>query len=206
MIKLVSQKELKNLKKSMVKFDGYSQYHKPIMDQVNEAINEIDSNLLPSFLCENLNQAILTGYDQNSTDYMEVKNLLGDTYKHNGLKISFQQNNGIGDIKIIVQLTRSKKGQNFDSKCLTDLAEKQGVFDCNNADYSIVSWGLLDNNKLTVTYQIVLETNVSDVILNTLQKNGYTIINKPYAIASAFSGLANKKILKSILFSGYPTK
>lgn len=206
MIKLVSQKELKTLKKSMIKFDGYSQYHKPIMDQVNEAINEIDSNLLPSFLCENLNQTILAGYDQNLTDYMELKDLLGDTYKHNGLKISFQQNSGIGDVKIIVQLTRSKKGQNFDSKCLTDLAEKQGGFNCNNADYSILSWGLVDNNKLTVTYQIVLEANVSDVILNTLQKNGYTIISKPYTTASVFSGLKNNKILKSILFSEYPAK
>lgn len=206
MIKLVSQKELKNLKKSMIKFDGYSQYHKPIMDQVNEVINEIDSNLLPSFLCENLNQTILAGYDQNSTDYMTLKDLLGDTYKHNGLKISFQQNSGIGDVKIILQLTRSKKGQNFDSKCLTDLTSKQGVINCNNADYSIVSWGLLDNNKLIVTYQIVLEANVSDTILNMLQENGYMIISKPYAIASAFSGLKNKKILKSILFSGYPVK
>lgn len=176
MSNLISASQAQTYNKASVIFDDLGKYHIKFDLMLNHLLTEINHNL-KTYIENNLNNDVLRNISTNSLDYIVTNKFKAIQIKYDNFTISFEDNQQtIGSQTVFIKFIRSSKTQSQDTKDLMALQKKREIT-VNNRTYQVTNFAPLDSDKYITKWQLVLTTDVSDLIKNILQTNGYKVLS-----------------------------
>lgn len=176
MEKLISSPQAIHYGKAGAIYDDWGTYYMRINDAVSDMLEEANRDL-KQYVIHNLNQNILRSIN---TDSIKSFALINDfmacsfSYGNTKTKISFENNQeAIGSQRVFLKFERAKKTQTKDMKYMASLQHKK-VLTIDGRKYRVVSYAPIGSNSNIMTWQIVLVTDITEMITDMLRESGYT--------------------------------